>query len=217
MSHHKINYVTQSAFKREEIATASSMCEIEVPEKGKLLIGKVFNFDFVEIDTYEPLECDLKKMVRHKAKAAYREILTPCIVEHAGLIFDDYKNDSFPGGLTQPMWDALGAERFISELNAAGRLVTARAVIGYCDGLNITVFQGETEGRIADRPRGSREFYWDTIFCPNEYSELTYAEICEEEGLGVPKKIEISQSIRALRKFLEHYLDHNDNWFFAGE
>ncbi len=30
-----------------------------------------------------------------------------CIVEHAGVIFDEHKDLSYPGKLTKPMWDTL--------------------------------------------------------------------------------------------------------------
>ena len=48
-------------------------------------------------------------MVRQEVKAAYAQLSIPCIVEHAGLIFADYKDHNYPGGLTKPMWNALGA------------------------------------------------------------------------------------------------------------
>jgi XTP/dITP diphosphohydrolase len=111
--------------------------------------------------TDEPLERDLETMVRHKVRSAYRNIMAPCIVEHAGLVLERFDSLSYPGGLTQPMWDALGAEGFVDSIRWAGTRAIARAVVGYCNGLRIRTFVGETRGTVVSKPRGSRAFYWD--------------------------------------------------------
>jgi XTP/dITP diphosphohydrolase len=169
------------------------------------MVGDIFGFTFRDGRPSEPLERDLEQMVRQKAVSAYKNLLVPCIVEHAGLIFVDHVKENYPGGLTQPMWDALGAERFIFETQGAGRQVIARAVIGYCDGLNVECFTGETRGTLADKPRGLREFYWDTIFIP-EAETMTYAEICSTSSSGITRKVSISQSTKALIEFLKYRL-----------
>lgn len=153
---------------------------------------------------------DLEQMMHHKARSAYENLQVPCIVEHAGLIFENLKSEYYPSGLTQPMWDALGAERFITETGSANRKAIARAVIGYCDGMSIKTFVGETRGTIASAPRGSREFYWDTVFQPHDpdtdepYSQ-TYAEMAGNESTGgLIQKLRLSQSTKAMLQFLEH-------------
>jgi hypothetical protein len=60
-----------------------------------------------------------------RVASAYAQVKVPCIVEHAGLIFDDYKDRSYPGGLTKPMWNTL-RDRFIEETRSANRGATAR-------------------------------------------------------------------------------------------
>ena len=85
------------------------------------------------------------------------------------------------------MWDFLG-DKFIEETRSSGRKVTARAVIGYCDGHGVHTFVGETAGRIADKPRGERKFYWDTVFVPDESDGdskgKTFAEWLVTEALS---------------------------------
>jgi XTP/dITP diphosphohydrolase len=201
----QIIYSTTSAYKQAEIAEACKVVSLASPDGSTALIGELFNFDFRDGRPSEPLERDLEQMVRHKVVSAYRNLLVPCIAEHAGLIFGNHITENYPGGLTQPMWDALGAEKFISETSGAGRPAVARAVIGYCDGLEVRCFSGETQGKLADRPRGLREFYWDTVFIPAGQSR-TYAEICSDAAGGLKAKIEISQSIKALAKFLQYRL-----------
>ncbi|MEO8318501.1 MAG: non-canonical purine NTP pyrophosphatase, partial [Bradyrhizobium sp.] len=102
-------------------------------------------------------------------------------------------------------WDALGAERFIAETNGRGRRVIATAVIGYCDGLNVSCFRGETRGTLAALPRGNREFYWDPVFVPDAET-MTYAEICGDPTMGLKRKIALSQSTKALVEFLQYRL-----------
>ena len=99
------------------------------------------------------------------------------------------------------MWDALGAENFVKSLEWAGRDVVARAVVGYCDGASVSIFTGETKGKLSSQPRGNREFYWDTIFCPDGGDDLTYAEISEQKGIEA--KMALSQSSKALKAFLQ--------------
>ncbi|MCD1643516.1 non-canonical purine NTP pyrophosphatase, partial [Aurantimonas coralicida] len=89
----------------------------------------------------------------------------------------------------------------------------ARAVVGYCDGKQTYTFSGETTGFIADTPRGSRDFYWDVVFCPDEGAGMTYAEISDQPG-GLQKKIAISQSTKAISAFASFLSSQNGNGLF---
>ena len=115
---------------------------------------------------------------------------------------------SFPGGLTQPMWDALDAARFVASCSTLSTRAIARAVIGYCDGMNIKTFVGDTKGSLAATARGARAFYWDTVFCPDGFDGRTYAEIVGADDGGLIKKLEVSQSIKALKKFMAYRLEN---------
>ena len=183
------------------------MCLNLIPPRGQTL-GQLFDLEFREVPTTEPLLCDLEQMVRFKVGSAYRAVRVPCIVEHAGLVLQGYEGASFPGGLTQPMWDALGAELFVASCSSLTTRATARAVIGYCDGMNTETFVGETKGSFSKTPRGSRTFYWDTIFCPDGFQDRTYAEIVGTDRSGLIEKLKVSQSIKALQKFMRHRLNN---------
>lgn len=210
-----IFYATRSEFKRQEIRIVLSTSEFTDNDNVVRKVGDRFDIRFSDVPTDEPLEIDLKAMVKHKAVSAYRGLLMPCIVEHAGLIMKTHKTSGFPGGLTQPMWDALGAEGFLKRTGSAGEAAIARAVFGYCDGMGVDTFVGETEGSIATEPRGSRDFYWDTVFCPNEFGGKTYAEISGDPSLGIKEKMKISQSFKALRKFLERRAKKGEGDLFS--
>jgi inosine/xanthosine triphosphate pyrophosphatase family protein len=206
----RIVYVTSSKFKKEENETFLRECSLASGTR----IDEVFEFDIRPVPIQEILNVDLSVMVSAEVVSAYSQLKVPCIVEHAGLIFSEYADRSYPGGLTKPMWDTL-KDGFVKETGSAGRSAVARAVIAYCDGKQVKTFVGERAGKIADRPRGSREFYWDTVFIPEDNSgrsqDLTYAEIVESTDLGLAYKMrELSQSSAAMKSFLEYRLKTGD-------
>lgn len=200
MKRRTIFYATRSPFKSEELGIISDFSFRDKFAKDHR-IGDAIEFRVSDIATEEPLEIDLEAMVRHKARSAYKRILAPCIVEHAGLILEKNTDKGFPGGLTQPMWDALGPDGFLDRIGCRDERAIARAVVGYCDGMRTHTFVGETTGRLAAKPLGGRGFYWDVIFCPDEdASQRTYAQICDEPD-GLRTKLSMSQSTKALKHF----------------
>jgi inosine/xanthosine triphosphate pyrophosphatase family protein len=197
----RIIYVTSNEFKKQENEIFRKRDTI-----AGSLISDIVDFEIREIPVPELLEIKIEAMVQAEATAAYHNVRVPCVVEHAGLVFKDLRDASYPGGLTKPMWNSL-KDRFIEETNSAGRAAIARAVVAYCDGISVHTFVGETEGRIADRPRGSRDFYWDTVFVPDDAAThgLTYAEIVEHPDFGLEYKVlKLSQSTKAMRRFVEY-------------
>src|SRR5258708_15746880 len=98
-------YCSWSPFKKEEWACIQNQFELDGKPGQKL--GQLFNLEFRNVPTTEPLLCDLEKMVRFKVESAYRAVRVPCIVEHVGLVLDGSESALFPGGLTHPMSDAL--------------------------------------------------------------------------------------------------------------
>jgi XTP/dITP diphosphohydrolase len=199
----RIVYVTSSEYKREESAVFSQHCALS----DRTPVHDLFEFEFRDRPVLQILEVDIEKMVREGVAKAYSEIAVPCIVEYAGLIFDKYKSELYPGGLTKAMWNSLG-DSFITETNSAHTRAIARAVIGYCDGLKIHTFVGETFGTLAEFPRGDRRFYWDTVFMPDDptgkAAGKTYSEIVVDHTLGLSYKMQhLSQSAKAMQALLE--------------
>jgi XTP/dITP diphosphohydrolase len=144
---------------------------------------------------------NVEAIVRDKVLRAFDRIGHRLFVEQTCLYLDAL--NGFPGGLTQPFWDSLEADRFC-ELFGHGdrRGVTARTWIGYCDGQQIHHFQGEIRGTVASEPRGDRAFQWDCVFVPDGH-EQTFAEMGE-------KKNEISMRRHALNVFAAHLRDVAD-------
>lgn len=208
-----IVFVTSSAYKTEENNCFHKYCTL----KDGTPIAALFNFEIRPLSIKEILDVSIEVMVQDEVVKAYSQIKVPCIVEHAGLIFAGTKSNSYPGGLTKPMWDVLG-EDFIKETSSANRPATARAVIAYCDGRQVKTFVGETGGKIADRPRGNRRFYWDTVFMPDDpsgkISNMTYAEICADSNFGLAYKMKyLSQSSLAMLSFLDFLNKNPANMF----
>ena len=143
----RIVYVTSSNFKKEENAVFVQEASLG---DGRA-VRDLFTFDIRHVPIREILNVDLAVMVSAEVVSAYIQLKVPCIVEHAGLVFDDYSKLSYPGGLTKPMWDTL-KERFVDETRSAGRKAMARAVIAYCDAMSVRTFVGERTGKIADSP-----------------------------------------------------------------
>jgi inosine/xanthosine triphosphate pyrophosphatase family protein len=201
-----IVYVTSSPFKKKENEIFVEHCRLS----DGTLIRDAFEFQIRPVTIKEILEVKIEAMVMEEVTKAYGEIKVPCIVEHAGLIFDGY--ESYPGGLTKPMWNAL-KERFIIETQSAKRRAIARAVVAYCDGKSVATFVGETLGTIAEFPRGRRDFYWDTVFMPDDPSgkatDKTFAEIADDPDLGLRFKMTaVSQSSKAMLSFLDFRRKH---------
>jgi XTP/dITP diphosphohydrolase len=202
----KIVYVTSNKFKAEENKVFQQRCKLS----DGTPVRDLFTFEIRSIPIKEILDVDLQAMVQAEVTQAYSQIKVPCIVEHAGLVFNEYKNkeEPYPGGLTKPMWNAL-KDKFLEETKSSGREAIARAVVAYCDGMSVQTFVGETTGKLATKPRGARKFYWDTVFIPNgatgKAANKTYAEIVAHSSLGLGFKIEkFSQSTKAMLKFLEY-------------
>lgn len=202
-----VTYVTSSQFKRDELSLIAQNCLLRHSDP----IPDYFDFDVRDMELKETLDVSLEAIVSAEARDAYSKTRVPVIVEHAGLVFVDRESASYPGGLTKPMWNSLGAD-FVRETSSAGRAVIARACIGYCDGQAVHVFVGETLGRLAEEPRGNRDFYWDVLFVPDDDNELglTYAEMVENPNMGLAEKVlKHSQSRKAMVKFLEWRLDND--------
>src|SRR4051812_15327036 len=97
----KVVYVTSSEFKKQENRVFVEHSELVDGTPVKDL----FEFEIRDVSIRELLEVDLTVMVREEVVRAYSSIQVPCIVEHAGLIFDAYRDSWYPGGLTKPMWN----------------------------------------------------------------------------------------------------------------
>lgn len=135
---------------------------------------------------------DVKSLVADKLIKAFQKIGRPLFVEHTGLYINGL--NGLPAGLTQIFWDKLNADNFASMVgNFADPGMTAKTVLGYCDGRQLHFFEGSIKGTAPKIPAGDQRFQWDCVFIPDGETQ-TFAE------LG-GKKNEISMR----RKALDHF------------
>lgn len=180
----KIYFLSKNKYKLEEVK--------------KILNLKEYEICLDEQKIEEIQSNDMVKIVEDKVLKGFKKINRPIIVEQTGLILNDL--GGFPGGLTQIFWDSLEADKFsqyFSKKTGTGEAV-AKTVVGYCDGKQIKIYEGEISGIIVEEPRGNRDFQWDCIFQPKNYTE-TFAEMGEKKNEISMRKIALEQ----LRKYLE--------------
>ncbi|WP_367395146.1 non-canonical purine NTP pyrophosphatase [Cupriavidus sp. Agwp_2] len=135
---------------------------------------------------------DVTRLVQDKLIKAFEVIGRPLFVEHTGLYLNGL--NGLPAGLTQIFWDRLEADRFANLVAGLGDAnVTAKTVLGYCDGREIRLFEGAIEGTVPRVPAGPVDFQWDCVFVPNGHTE-TFAE------MGT-RKDDISMRRKALDQF----------------
>lgn len=138
---------------------------------------------------------DVESLVRDKLIKAFEAIGRPLFVEHTGLYLSGL--NGLPAGLTQIFWDRLQADRFADLVAGLGDAkVTAKTILGYCDGRQIHIFEGSIDGTVPRKPAGPTDFQWDCVFVPDG-STQTFAE------MGA-KKDDISMRRKALDLFAAH-------------
>ena len=150
-----------------------------------------------KVDLVEIQSLNLKEIVEHKAKEAYRHLQKTVLVEDTSLIF--HALGRLPGPLIK--WflieiDNTGLCNILD--NFSDRSALAEVCFGLYDGKELKTFEGQAKGSIAKSPRGERGFGWDPIFIPEGHSK-TWGEMDTEE------QKETSMRRTALKK-LEAYL-----------
>ena len=169
--------------------------ENKYKEVAKILEPSGICVEWVNIEIHEIQSNNMDDIASDKVLKAFEKIMAPVIVEHDGLIVEEL--GQIPGGLTQVFWDELKKEKF-GQFFARDKeaKAIAKSVIAYCNGREITLFRGETEGKIIGEPRGNSEFQWDCVFCPKD-SDRTYAEMSDTE------KNETSMRNKALKLLIQ--------------
>ncbi|WP_092969816.1 non-canonical purine NTP pyrophosphatase [Ralstonia sp. NFACC01] len=138
---------------------------------------------------------DVDRLVRDKVAKAFEAIGRPLFVEHTGLYLNGL--NGLPAGLTQIFWDRLQADRFADLVAGLGDAkVTAKTILGYCDGREIHIFEGAINGTVPRTPAGPTDFQWDCVFIPDG-STQTFAQ------MGAAKD-HISMRRKALDLFAAH-------------
>lgn len=190
MKFHSLTFVTGNAAKAEQLGRY-----LNFPVKHKK----------IELDEIQSL--DLKKIVEHKAKEAYKKISaqggrassgnSPVLVEDVSLSFSALKK--LPGPLIKWFFAELGNDGLCNILNGKNRNATAEVCFGFYDGKKLKIFEGKMEGTIASKPRGKTDFGWDPIFIPKGGKKTNAEMNAEEQKKFSMRKI----ALKKLGKFLK--------------
>lgn len=185
----KIRFLSGNTYKIDEVKRILTPANVEVvPVSMKL----------------EELQTEnVNRLVQDKLIKAFEAIGRPLFVEHTGLYLNGL--NGLPAGLTQIFWDRLDADRFAKLVAGLGNAtVTAKTVVGYCDGRRMHFFEGSIEGTVPSVPAGPRGFQWDCVFVPNGHTE-TFAEMgAKKDAISMRRKAldqfaAYLQSVRSIR------------------
>lgn len=150
--------------------------ENKIREASEILRIQIIPKNLVidEVQTLDPIEC-----VNKKAKAAYKFLKTPILVEDTSLFFNAW--GKLPGVFIDYFIESLGNEGILRLLsNEKDRSALAQTNLCYFDGRKVVVASGKIKGAIATKIRGDRGFGWDPIFIPQGENK-TFAEMASKE------------------------------------
>ena len=146
--------------------------------EAEAVLGR--SLDHCGLDLPELQTLDLEEAVRDKAKAAWKRLERPVLVEDTSLELEGL--GGFPGPLIRWLLASVGPEGICRITRCFDdRRATARCLICATDG-SVEVFgEGAVEGLIAATPRGDGGFGWDSTFVPPDGGGRSYGEMSEEE------------------------------------
>jgi non-canonical purine NTP pyrophosphatase (RdgB/HAM1 family) len=109
--------------------------------------------EHIKIDLDEIQSLDLKDVVQHKLRQAFKQINKPVLVEDVSLEFNDL--GKLPGTYIKWFMGEMNFEDLCRLVDGKTRKATARCMFGYHDGENEHYFEGSLEGIIPEHPAGT--------------------------------------------------------------
>jgi len=135
--------------------------------------------DHQKLDVPEIQSSDVREVASHKAIKAYEMLGSPVLVEDTSLTFNAF--EKLPGPFVKWFLESVGKEGMTRMLDGFDdRSAIAEVCFAVCDESGVHLFDGMTEGSIAERPRGNTGFGWDPVFIPNGYTE-TWGQMTHEQ------------------------------------
>lgn len=158
-----------------------------------------------KIDLDELQSLDMKAVITHKAKEAYKQIGRPVLVEDVALTINAF--GALPGTYIKWFLQEVGNEGMLKMLHGfTDRSAFASITYGLYDGKTLHIFEGRTDGAIAPELRETSDsgwhgaLSWNSIFIP-EGSSKTYAQMTDDELLPFSHR---AKAITQLKAFLEN-------------
>jgi non-canonical purine NTP pyrophosphatase (RdgB/HAM1 family) len=152
------------------------------------------------LDVAEPQGLDVVAVAREKARAAYRVVGRPVLVEDTSLELAAL--GGFPGPLVRWLLEAAGPGAIARMLDPfPDRGARARCAALVWDGQREWLGLGAVAGVIVREPRGTQGFGWDVVFAPEWGGGRTYAELAADEKNARSHR---ALALQALREKLEN-------------
>lgn len=156
--------------------------------------------DHKPLDLVEIQSLDLKEIVEYKARQAYETLGKPVVVEDTS--FSISSLGRLPGPLIKWFIDEIGLIALCKLDNSPKRTVLVSSVYAYYDGHELTYFEKEIAGTLAEYPKGQEGFGWNPIFIPAG-STKTLAEMSAAEFEEVYVKIKPLKEVGAFLRQLD--------------
>jgi len=154
-----------------------------------------FSVEQIEIDLPEIQAINVQTVIEAKAKSAYHQVGRAILVEDTGLSIKAW--NGMPGALITWFLKSVGNEGICRMLEGfEDRQATAETWIGFYDGKHVESFFGITNGTIAESPRGTKGFGWDSLFIPDGFNK-TFAELTEDEKAHISMRTEAVLKLKA--------------------
>ncbi|OGD98378.1 hypothetical protein A3A49_01415 [Candidatus Curtissbacteria bacterium RIFCSPLOWO2_01_FULL_38_11b] len=144
-----------------------------------------------EVELPEIQSLNLDEVIAAKARAAYRKIKKPVLVED--ISFEIKALKGLPGTFIKFFLQTLGTEGTVKLVGRSKTDTTVTAAIAIYDGKNFKIFKGKVSGTLSKKDKGIHGFGFDKVFIPKGYKH-TYAQ------MPPSLKNEISHRAKALRK-----------------
>jgi non-canonical purine NTP pyrophosphatase (RdgB/HAM1 family) len=151
-----------------------------------------------KVDLTEVQSLDVREVVEHKVREAYKVVGKPVLVEDVSLTF--HALGRLPGTLVKWFLEELDNDGLCKLLNGyEDRAATASIMYGLFDGETVHMFGAEVLGSIPPEPRGNLGFGWNAIFVPDG-TDKTYAEMTDEELEPFSHR---AKAVAKLKEFLQ--------------
>jgi non-canonical purine NTP pyrophosphatase (RdgB/HAM1 family) len=133
----------------------------------------------IKLDLPEIQAIDVQEVIEQKARAAYRLVGKPVLVEDTSLSLDAW--NGLPGALIRWFLETVGNQGICQMLTSYEQLAAkAETCLGFFDGQEFVSFSGVIKGQITRSPQGNNGFGWDSIFMPKGWNK-TFAEMTLDE------------------------------------
>lgn len=146
------------------------------------------NYDIEKawVEVPEIQSVKVTEVIKEKLNSAFSQTESPCFVMDASLVINgmcDIQNreKNFPWALIKDVFRSMGAENIAKIVQITNdKRCQWKSILGYHDGVEQHFFEESVDWNIADVPRWTNGYDWDTIFIP-KWESRTFAEMSPEE------------------------------------